>query len=241
MNRDQDRQVNGRLLNSHAADRVDENVESAGLDAAVPMQHCEQERQPLCVEADGQSARHRALHRVDERLDFDQQRTRAFERRDNCGSGHGLRVMRQKNCRRIGDALQAALGHCKDAELVRRAEAVLDRAHQPKARMRVAFEVQHRVDDVLQNARPGEAAVLGHVADQHHRTTARFGPARQVRGAFAHLRDRARRRAELIGVDGLDRIDDRDSRPLDVERREDLLELDLGLHPNPRSVQAEPA
>ena len=61
------------------------------------MQHSEQEREPLCIEADGQPARHRALHGVDERLDFDQQRTRAFERCDNRGSGHRLRVMRQKN------------------------------------------------------------------------------------------------------------------------------------------------
>ncbi len=58
------------------------------------------------------------------------------------------------------------LGHREDAELVGGAEAILDRAHQPKARMRVAFEIEHGVDDVLEHARAGDRAFLGHVADE---------------------------------------------------------------------------
>jgi len=60
----------------------------------------------------------------------------------------------------FGDAFQPFFGHREHADLVDRAEAVLDRAHQAEARMRVAFEVQHRVDDVLEHARPGKRAFL---------------------------------------------------------------------------------
>jgi hypothetical protein len=77
-------------------------------------------------------------------------------------------VLREEQRRWIGDPLQPALGHREDAELVGGAEAVLDRAHQPEARMRVAFEVEHRVDDVLEHARPGDRAVLGDVPDEDH-------------------------------------------------------------------------
>ena len=78
-------------------------------------------------------------------------------------------MLRQEQRGRVGHALQAALGHREHAELVDGAEAVLDRAHQPEARMRVALEIEHRVDDVLQHARAGDRALLGHVADEDAR------------------------------------------------------------------------
>ena len=137
----------------------------------------------------------------------------------------------------IGHALQAALGHREHADLVDRAEAVLDGAHQAKARMRVALEVQHRVDHVLQHARAGQRALLGDVAHQHHRRAAGLGEAREVRRAFAHLRHRAGRRGELVGIDGLDRIDHRDRRARGVERGQDLLQLDLGQHLHLRAAR----
>ena len=107
--------------------------------------------------------------------------------------------------------------------------------------MRVALEVQHRVDDVLQHARAGERAFLGDVADQHDGRAARLGGARQLRRAFAHLRHRAGRGGELVGVERLDRVDHAEGRALGLERGEDLLELDLGQHAHLRAVEAEPA
>ena len=61
--------------------------------------------------------------------------------------------------------------------------------------------------------------------------------ARQLRRAFAHLRHRAGRRGQRLGVDGLDRVDHDDRGLLGVERREDLLELDLGQHAHLRGVR----
>ncbi len=149
-------------------------------------------------------------------------------------------MRRQKNRARVADAFQAALGHREDADLVDRAEAVLDRAHEAKARMRVAFEIEHRIDDVLQHTRPGERAFLGHMADEHDGDAARLGGARQVRRALAHLRHRARRGRERIGVQRLDRIDDAERRRFDIERGEDALELNLRHHAHTRAVEAEP-
>ena len=48
---------------------------------------------------------------------------------------------------------------------------------------------------------------------------ARLGEARELRRAFAHLRHRAGRRGQRLGVDGLDRIDHRDVGLLGLERR----------------------
>jgi hypothetical protein len=119
-------------------------------------------------------------------------------------------VLRQEQRRRIRDAAQAAVGHREHAELVDRAEAVLERAHQPEGRVRVALEVEHRVDHVLEHARARERALLGHVADHAPRDAGLLGEARELRRALAHLRDRARRRLQLLGVQRLDRVDDRD-------------------------------
>ena len=147
----------------------------------------------------------------------------------------------QEDRARVGHALQALLGHREDADLVDRAEAVLDGAHQAKAAVRVALEIQHRVDDVLEHARPGQRAVLGDMADEHHAGAADLGMARELRRAFAHLRHRARRRGQLLGVQRLDRIDDAEVRRLGLQREQDLLQLDLGQHAHLLAVQPEPA
>ena len=86
----------------------------------------------------------------------------------------------------------------KTPDLVDGAEAVLDRAHQAEARMRVALEIEHGVDDVLQHARPGERAVLGDVADEDDAGARSLGEARQLRRALAHLRHRAGRRLQRV-------------------------------------------
>ena len=153
---------------------------------------------------------------IDERLHFDQQRPRALLRHQHARTRHALLMLRQKQRRRIRDAAQTALGHREYAEFVHRAEAVLERAHEAERRMRVAFEVQHRIDDVLEHARPGEIALLRHVADHDDGGARLLGDARELRRAFAHLRDRAGRGGQRFGINGLDRIDDGDFGPCSV-------------------------
>ena len=126
--------------------------------------------------------------------------------------GTGGLVLAQEDRARVAHALEPRLGHREHADLVDRAKAVLDRPHQAETRMGVALEIQHRVDHVLEHARTGQRAFLGDMADQHDADAAGLGRARQVGRAFAHLRHRAGRRRELVGIHGLDRVDHRDRR-----------------------------
>ena len=92
----------------------------------------------------------------------------------------------------------------------------------------LSFEVQDRVDDVLQRLRTGQAAVLRHVADEKRRNVLTLRREQQLRRRFAHLTDAARRGLELQREHGLDRIDD-DQRRLDAgDLLEDPLEARFG-------------
>ena len=74
-----------------------------------------------------------------------------------------------KTRRGIRDALEPGAGHLEDAELVRRAEAVLRGAQHAVRVVAVALELEHAVDEVLEHARAGDRAVLRHVADEEER------------------------------------------------------------------------
>src|SRR5690606_40482910 len=69
------------------------------------------------------------------------------------------RAARQEDRRRVGHLAQALVAHREHAQLVDRAEAVLECAQHPEAAARLAFEVQYRVDHVLEHARAGDAAL----------------------------------------------------------------------------------
>ena len=81
---------------------------------------------------------------------------------------------------------------------------------------------------MLEHARAGEAAVFGDVADEDQAGAALLGEAGELRGAFAHLGDRAGRGAVGVGVQRLDGVDDGDARTRGGERAEDGLQTDLG-------------
>ena len=107
--------------------------------------------------------------------------------------------------------------------------------------MRVALEIEHRVDDVLEHARAGDRALLGDVPDQDHGDAGLLGEARQLRRALAHLRDAAGCRFERLGVHRLDRVDDHDLGRAHADRADDRLELHFGKKLDRRVDQAEPA
>ena len=67
----------------------------------------------------------------------------------------GLAVGEEQR-RRVGHRLEAGVGHREEAEIVGGAEAVLDRPQQPEGVVAVALEGQHRVDEVLEHAGPGQ-------------------------------------------------------------------------------------
>ena len=99
-------------------------------------------------------------------------------------------------CDGFGHLAQPRARHLEHAELARRAEPVLERAHDAMRVMALAFEIQHRVDDVLQRLGAGEIAVLRDVADEHNRNVAPLGGEQQMRRDLAHLADAARARIE---------------------------------------------
>ena len=98
-------------------------------------------------------------------------------------------MVRKKQCGRIAHFTQAFFAHGKHAELVHRTKPVLESADQTKAGMGVAFEIQYRIHHVLQYARPGQRAFLGHMPHQDDTRATGLGQPRQLRGALADLGD----------------------------------------------------
>ncbi len=131
MDREQDREIRRRFGDLHAADRVEEHVLVETPDPRMPMQHRKQHREPILLEAYRKAPRIGHLRGIDERLDLDEQGPRAFLRDQHTGARDLLFMLRQKQCRRIRDAAQAFVRHREYAKLVDRAEAILDRAHEP--------------------------------------------------------------------------------------------------------------
>ena len=90
----------------------------------------------------------------------------------------------------FGTARSPERRHLEDAELADGAKSVLHRAHDAVRVMLLALEIEHGVDDVLEHLRPGEAAVLGDVADEDRRQVPPLRGEEQVGRRLAHLRRR---------------------------------------------------
>ena len=101
----------------------------------------------------------------------------------------------------LGTGLQARARHLEDAQLGDRAEAVLDGAHDAVVLVLLALEVEDGVHDVLEGLGPGQAAVLGHVADEEGRDPAALGQHEELGRDLAHLADAAGRGREARRVD----------------------------------------
>ena len=106
--------------------------------------------------------------------------------------------------------------------------------------MALAFEIQDRVDDVLQRLRAGEIAVLRDVADEHDRHVAALGGEQQMRRDLAHLADAARGGLKPRGKDRLNRIDDDERRLEPLDLFEDALEAGFGEQVQRRPVDRQP-
>ena len=152
---------------------------------------------PVRVDAERHAARRAEGRRRDQRLHLDQHRAACPRRWPPPPSpATRLEPLGQEERRGVGHRLQPGARHLEDAQLRDRAEAVLDRAHDAVVLALLALEVEHGVDDVLERLRPGQAAVLGDVADQEDRDAAALGQEQQLRRDLAHLADAARGRGE---------------------------------------------
>ncbi|MNM56652.1 hypothetical protein D3C81_678290 [compost metagenome] len=167
---------------------------------------------------------------VDQRLHLHQHRPGALPGRHHHAARYFLLGAVEEDRRGVGYLLQATVGHAEHTQLVDRAKAVLHRPQQAQAAIGLALEIQHGVDHVLEYPRAGQRAFLGHVADQEDRRAALLGVAHQQRRAFAHLGHAAGCRLQLLGENGLDRVDHHDPRFLDAGRGDDGLDAGFGHH-----------
>src|SRR5262249_6735164 len=99
---------------------------------------------------------------------------------------------------------EAGARHLENTELVGRAEAVLDGSQDAVRVVAVALELQHAVDEMLKDSRPGDRAVLRHVPDQDRRDGRFLGHAEEPSSGLAHLRAAPRRRPKPRGVERWD-------------------------------------
>ena len=76
--------------------------------------------------------------------------------------------------------------------------------------MLIALEIQHGIDHMLQYSRTGDRTVFGHVSDQYHGDAHLFRHTRQLGGTFAHLRYGTGGGGDLVGIHGLDGVDNDD-------------------------------
>ena len=135
----------------------------------------------------------------------------------------------QKQRGRIGDFGQALAGHLEHADLVGGAEAVLHRAQHAEMMAALAFEIEHRIDQMLDRLGAGDLAVLGDMADQDQRRAGGFGIAHQIEAGGAHLGDGAGRGIQRPGPQGLDGIDGDDAGRLAAfERGQNVFDIGGG-------------
>ena len=78
----------------------------------------------------------------------------------------------------------------------------------------LAFEIEHRVDHMLEHARARNGAFLGDMADEQQDRAALLGRPDQLLGRRPDLGNRAWRGLQRIDIHGLDRIDDDKVRPV---------------------------
>ena len=130
--------------------------------------------------------------RRDERLDLDEQRPAALERRRDGDARRAERVRFEERGAGIGDLAQAVAGHLEHADLLGRAEAVLAERSRRRPEKRSPSSVSTtstRCSSVL-----GPASVPSLVTWPTRITGTRvlLGIRLQARGGRAHLADRAR-------------------------------------------------
>lgn len=165
-------------------------------------------RHPRGVNPMGGPARRRAVRLGHQGLDLGEQGAASLECHRDAGAGDDGVALGEEEPTGVGQADDATVGQVETADLVGGSVPVLHRAGHAQPGMSVALEGDDHVDEVLENARPCDRAVLGHVPDEEHRHTALFGDLDDRGRDLAHLGDPAGRALDLRTGQGLDRVDD---------------------------------
>ena len=109
-------------------------------DTGAPPQHRYQETKPIGIDAAGLSGGRPIAGSRHECLDLDEQRPASLHGRRDDAPRRGVCVIGEEGTRRVGDFTKAVAGHLEHADLIRRPEAVLRRADQPKRCEPLTFE-----------------------------------------------------------------------------------------------------
>ena len=176
----------------------------------------------------------------DQGLHFDQQGPRPFHRRQDSGAGGVLSPLGQQHLRRVGDFDQALLMHLEQAQFVGRAKPIFDGPQDTVGIVPVALKGQHRVYHVFQNARPGQRAFFGDMADQEDGNAFAFGDLGKLGGGRPNLGDAARRRLDLRVLHRLDAVNDDKQGPLGLDRRRDQRHIRLIVQQQIAAGDAQP-
>ncbi|MEY3701178.1 MAG: hypothetical protein RI891_470, partial [Gemmatimonadota bacterium] len=230
-----------RLLEPDPADDVEEDVERGEGEAGALVEHREQEREAAAVVSGAHALRRAEPCLRGEPLHLQQHRPGPL---DEAGDGAPTRpnsvAIPEEERTRVIDRHESLRGHPEDAELVDGAEAVFGRAEHPVVPRALALEVEHRVHDVLEGLRAGDATALGDMSDDEHRRARLFREPHQTGGTLSHLPDIPRRALEVPGEDGLDGVDDEDGGRRLRRRRQDRLEIRLAEERYAPRVHLEP-
>ena len=193
---ERDGQVGARLVEAHAADDVDEHVGRPDADPGVAAEDREDEREAVAV--DPVATRRGGTSSLGE--------TRAWTSTSS-GREPSIEASTTLPGARVASATKRALAsrtstsppvaHLEDADLARRAEAVLQRADRAVGPLALALELHDAVDQVLEHPRARQRPLLRDVADEHDRGARALGHRHDPRGDLAHLPDAPGRAAEL--------------------------------------------
>ena len=186
------RQIAARLGEPDPAHDGREHLVLTHRQPCPPLEHGQQQCQPTRIETlCAAPRRHAGVDLVGQCLDLDHQWSMALERRADGGAGDAGAPVGEEQAAGVGYPHQAALDHLEHTQFIGRTEAMLHRAQQSQSVVPIAFEAEHRVDDVFEHARACEATVFGDVPDEHHRDSAPFGLGNQAMGAATNLHDAA--------------------------------------------------
>ena len=136
--------------------------------------------------------------------------------------------------------LESRRRHAEKSDLVDRTVTVFEGAQYPVLAGEVPFEVEHGVDDVLEDLRPGDRSFLRYVADQKHGDVRALRDVGETRSRFAHLGDRACHAGDLGRGYRLDRVDEDADRFDLFHELADLVGGRVGRHMDLGKVDAEP-
>ena len=241
-----DGQIRRRLSDGQTADNVHVDVVLVEFQPQPLFQHRQNEAHAVVFHAVARPTGGGEDRGGDECLDLSDQGTGALNGTQGAVARHVLGTSREQHFRGVGHLLQAFVGHLEYADLVGGTVAILHRADDAVGLLALALEVEHRVHHVLQHLGACDTALLVDVTHQKHGNTLALGLIDKGQRTFPYLSNTAGGGVDLVGVDGLDGVQDHDVGPDLLGLLQNVLQIGLGQdvqmlsrHPQPLGAELE--